>query len=46
MIETTCPWCEVKFALEFGRMDEAGECPECLTCWSYEEPEAELALAA
>jgi hypothetical protein len=46
MIEINCPWCDT--ALRVPARDEAEEqtCGECLTTWSYESAEPELAIAA
>jgi predicted Zn finger-like uncharacterized protein len=49
MVQQTCPWCEAAFRVELHVVtdDESGNCPECLTTWTYEEePVLELALAA
>ena len=45
--ETTCPWCEADIALAAAE-EEAQQCPECLTTWSFvaERDQRELALAA
>ena len=46
MNDMTCPWCEC--SLELTAMEEADEqqCPDCHATWTYEDAEAELALAA
>ena len=36
MAQLICPWCETEMMLAVVETD-AGECPECLTRWSFED---------
>jgi hypothetical protein len=45
MNDSACPWCEAP--VELAAEDAAEQqCLECLTTWSYEDADVELALAA
>ena len=44
MFEMDCPWCEATLAVDGNA--EAGQCPECLTSWVYEDDVDALPLAA
>ena len=46
MGDTTCPWCEAGIELPAAESVDEQRCPECLTTWSYELEQEELALAA
>jgi hypothetical protein len=43
MAHVVCPWCEADLILAVGDTDN-GECPECLTRWSYEDAPRDDAL--
>ena len=45
MVEVSCPWCESDVLVGVQQWQD-GQCPECLTTWTYEDDEVELALAA
>jgi hypothetical protein len=45
MNDMSCPWCEAQLELAPESADEQ-QCPDCLTTWTYELEEEELALAA
>ncbi|HLB45177.1 MAG TPA: hypothetical protein VJK49_07275 [Candidatus Limnocylindrales bacterium] len=47
MVEIVCLWCETAVRIEAEQVDAEITCPECLSCWLFEdEPVPELALAA
>jgi hypothetical protein len=45
MNDCQCPWCEAPVELAPLEADQQ-QCPECLTAWTFEDAEVELALAA
>ncbi len=49
MVQQACPWCEAALTVELRVVtdEEIGNCPECLTTWTYEDESVyELARAA
>jgi Zn-finger nucleic acid-binding protein len=45
MNDLSCPWCEGTLEMAPESVD-GQQCPDCLTTWTYEVEEEELALAA
>jgi hypothetical protein len=45
MNDCQCPWCEAPIDLA-PEVAVQQQCPECLTTWTFEDAEVELALAA